>query len=248
MRLLYLMFVRLCGWLVLPGNERLHVAQLDLTDLNSVAAFVASWEGPLHVLVNNAGVMASPEEHTAQGWELQFATNHLGHFALAAGLHDALAGDGAARIVSVRSKGRQLSPVIVDDLHFAFRPDDPWLAYGQSKTANVLFAAEATRRWAADGITAHSLMPGAVLTNLQRHIGGGGSGRVPADQRKSIEQGARPRCSSQCRRCSTASVAATSPTATRVRSCTGPAATWAVWPTMPSTPPTPSDSGRCPTR
>jgi len=89
MRLLYLMFVRLCGWLVLPGNERLHVAQLDLTDLNSVAAFVASWEGPLHVLVNNAGVMASPEEHTAQGWELQFATNHLGHFALAAGLHDA---------------------------------------------------------------------------------------------------------------------------------------------------------------
>ena len=168
------------------GNERLHVAQLDLTDLNSVAAFVASWEGPLHVLVNNAGVMASPKEHTAQGWELQFATNHLGHFALATGLHDVLAADGAARIVSVSSKGHQLSPVIFDDLHFAFRPDDPWLAYGQSKTANVLFAAEATRRWAADGITAHSLMPGAVLTNLQRYIGGGGSGRVPADQRKSI--------------------------------------------------------------
>src|ERR1022692_1534657 len=77
------------------------------------------------------------------------------------GLHDALAADGAARIVSVSSKGHQLSPVIFDDLHFAFRPDDPWLAYGQPKSANVLFAAEATRRWAADGITARSLMPGA---------------------------------------------------------------------------------------
>lgn len=172
------------------GNTALHVAALDLADPASVAAFVASWDGPLHVLVNNAGIMACPEEHTAAGWELQFATNHLGHFALATGLHASLSADGAARIVSVSSSGHQISPVIFDDLHFAFRPYDRWLAYGQSKTANVLFAVEATRRWAADGITSNALMPGAIYTNLQRHTGGKGSGRTPADQFKSVQQGA----------------------------------------------------------
>jgi NAD(P)-dependent dehydrogenase (short-subunit alcohol dehydrogenase family) len=172
------------------GNEALHVAPLDLANLDSVAAFVASWDGPLHVLVNNAGVMACPEERTAAGWELQFATNHLGHFALAVGLRSALAADGSARIVSVSSNGHQLSPVIFDDLHFDFRPYDPWLAYGQSKTANVLFAVEATRRWAGDGITANALMPGAIFTNLQRHTGGKGSGRTPAEWFKSVQQGA----------------------------------------------------------
>jgi NAD(P)-dependent dehydrogenase (short-subunit alcohol dehydrogenase family) len=140
--------------------------------------------------VNNAGVMACPEQYTAQGWELQFATNHLGHFALATGLHAALAADGAARIVAVSSTGHQVSPVVFDDPNFAFRPYDPWLAYGQSKTANALFAVEATRRWAGDGITANALMPGAVYTNLQRHTGGRGSGKVPAEQIKSVEQGA----------------------------------------------------------
>jgi NAD(P)-dependent dehydrogenase (short-subunit alcohol dehydrogenase family) len=172
------------------GNTKLHVAPLDLGRPASIGTFVASWDGPLHVLVNNAGVMACPEERTAAGWELQFATNHLGHFALAIGLHTALAADGAARIVSVSSSGHQLSPVIFDDLHFVFRPYDPWLAYGQSKTANVLFAVEATRRWACDGITANALMPGAVYTNLQRYTGGKGTGRTPADQFKSVQQGA----------------------------------------------------------
>ena len=166
------------------------VAALDLADQASVAAFVAAWDGPLHVLVNNAGVMACPEEHTGRGWELQFATNHLGHFALATGLHAALAADGAARVVSVSSSGHQISPVIFDDPHFAFRPYDQWLAYGQSKTANVLFAVEASRRWAADGITVNALMPGAVYTNLQRHTGGVGSGRTPAEWFKSVPQGA----------------------------------------------------------
>jgi len=142
------------------------------------------------VLVNNAGVMACPEERTTAGWELQFATNHLGHFALAVGLHGALAADGSARIVSVSSNGHQISPVIFDDLHFDFRPYDPWLAYGQSKTANVLFAVEATRRWAGDGITANAVMPGAIFTNLQRHTGGKGSGRTPAEWFKSVQQGA----------------------------------------------------------
>ena len=148
-----------------------HVAHLDLADQASVRAFAAGWEGPLHVLVNNAGVMALQElTRTPEGWEMQFATNHLGHFALALGLHDALAADGNARIVSVSSAAHLRSPVVWDDIHFNFREYDPWLAYGQSKTANVLFAVEATRRWAADGITANSLMPGGIATGLQRHL------------------------------------------------------------------------------
>ena len=109
---------------------------------------------------------------TDRGYEMQFATNHLGHFALALGLHDALAAAGNARIVSVSSSGHLRSPVIFDDLHYAFREYDPFGAYGQSKTANVLFAVEATRRWAGDGITANALMPGGIATELQRHVGG----------------------------------------------------------------------------
>jgi len=172
------------------GNKALQVTRLDLADMESVAKFVLSWRGPLHILVNNAGVMACPETRTQLGWEMQFVTNHLGHFALAVGLHRALVAGAGARIISVSSSGHQISPVIFDDLHFDFRPYDPWLAYGQSKTANVLFAVEATRRWRADRITANALMPGAVYTNLQRHTGGKGSGRTPAEWFKSVEQGA----------------------------------------------------------
>ncbi len=154
------------------GNTTLRVARLDLLTLDSVAAFLADWDGPLDLLVNNAGVMALPQlTLTDRGWETQFATNHLGHFALTTGLHDALAAasDGA-RIVSVSSTGHLRSPVVFDDLHFAEREYDPWTAYGQSKTANVLLAVEATRRWAEDGIVANALMPGGIMTNLQRHV------------------------------------------------------------------------------
>ncbi|MEU1753838.1 SDR family NAD(P)-dependent oxidoreductase [Micromonospora matsumotoense] len=152
------------------GNDRLLVAPLDLADQASVAAFVAAWDGPLHLLVGNAGIMASPERRTPEGWELQFATNHLGHFALATGLHRALAAADGARIVSVSSAAHLRSPVVFDDIHFRQRPYDPWQAYGQSKTANVLFAVEATRRWADDGIFSNALMPGAIRTNLQRYV------------------------------------------------------------------------------
>jgi len=152
------------------GGPPVRVAPLELTDRASIDAFVEGWSGPLHVLVNNAGVMASPETYTPEGWELQFATNHLGHFRLASGLRRALAAAGGARIVSVSSSAHFRSPVIFDDPHFAFRPYDPWAAYGQSKTANVLFAVAATRRWADDGITANALMPGAIPTALQRHM------------------------------------------------------------------------------
>lgn len=151
------------------GNPAGDVRRLELTDLDSVAALAAAWRGPLHILVNNAGVMNTPYSRTAQGWELQFATNHLGHVALVLALHDALTEDGAARIVSVSSSGHTNSPVAFDDLFFARRPYDPALAYGQSKTANVLFAVEATRRWAGDGITANALMPGGIWTGLQKY-------------------------------------------------------------------------------
>ncbi|MDH6120901.1 SDR family NAD(P)-dependent oxidoreductase [Kitasatospora sp. GAS204B] len=151
-------------------NRDVHIAPLDLADQSSVAAFVAAWGGPLDILVNNAGVMASPELRTPEGWELQFATNHLGHFALATGLHGALAQADGARVVAVSSSAHHRSPVVFEDIHFRERPYEPWSAYGQSKTANVLFAVEAAKRWAADHITVNALMPGGIRTNLQRYV------------------------------------------------------------------------------
>jgi NAD(P)-dependent dehydrogenase (short-subunit alcohol dehydrogenase family) len=178
------------------GNADVAVAKLELTDRATIDAFVDAWQGPLHLLVNNAGVMAIKErELTPDGYEMQFATNHLGHFALALGLHDALAADGNARIVSVSSSGHLRSPVIFEDIHFDFRPYEPFLAYGQSKTANVLFAVEATRRWAQDGITANALMPGGIETSLQRHVDPEYMARARAQSGgqirfKTVEQGA----------------------------------------------------------
>ncbi|NJP33519.1 SDR family NAD(P)-dependent oxidoreductase [Micromonospora thermarum] len=179
------------------GNDRILVAPLDLADQGSVAAFVRTWDGPLHILVNNAGIMASPEMRTPQGWEMQFATNHLGHFALATSLHRALAAAGGARVVSVSSAAHLRSPVVFEDIHFHERPYEPWAAYGQSKTANVLFAVEATRRWAGDGILTNALMPGAIRTNLQRYITEedlarlrAASGGPAAPTWKTVQQGA----------------------------------------------------------
>jgi NAD(P)-dependent dehydrogenase (short-subunit alcohol dehydrogenase family) len=169
-------------------NKAVHVAKLDLVDRASIKSFVNAWRGPLHILVNNAGIMACPEQHTPEGWEMQFATNHLGHFALTLGLHDALAAAGNARIVVLSSSAHMLSPVIFDDIHFKFRRYDPWLAYGQSKTANMLFAVGASIHWRNKGITANSLNPGAIPTNLQRHIGG--KLLTPPERQKTRDQGA----------------------------------------------------------
>jgi NAD(P)-dependent dehydrogenase (short-subunit alcohol dehydrogenase family) len=154
----------------IDGDVR--VGRLDLADQTSVNAFVASWDGPLHILINNAGVMALPDlQRSPEGWELQFATNHMGHFALATGLHEALKAAGTARVVSLSSVGHLRAPVDFEDLHFERRSYDPALAYAQSKTANVLFAVEAQRRWSADGITVNAVHPGAILeSNLARHI------------------------------------------------------------------------------
>lgn len=147
------------------------VAALDLADQASVAAFVDAWDGSLHVLVCNAGVMATPELRTREGWELQFATNHLGHFALTTGLHDALAAARGGRVVVVSSVGHINGGVDFDDVNFERRAYDPWVAYSQSKTANVLFAVEAARRWADDGIAVNALNPGRIWgTNLARHM------------------------------------------------------------------------------
>lgn len=170
------------------GNKAVRVAALNLVDNASIAAFCAGWQGPLHILVNNAGVMACPEQRTAEGWEWQFATNHLGHFTLAIGLHPALAAARAARIVSVSSAAHMLSPVIFDDIHFKFRVYEPRLAYAQSKTANILFAVGATKRWREEGITINALTPGAILTNLQRHVGG--MVLTATQLQKTVEQGA----------------------------------------------------------
>jgi NAD(P)-dependent dehydrogenase (short-subunit alcohol dehydrogenase family) len=176
------------------ANDAIHVRRLDLADQASVAAFVAQWNGPLHLLINNAGVMALPDlQLTPEGWEMQFATNHLGHFALALGLHDALAAASGARIVSLSSRGHLRSPVLFEDINFTSRPYDPWLAYGQSKTANVLFAVEATRRWAGDAINANAVHPGAIATNLSRHMAPETVAELRASGQftfKTIEQGA----------------------------------------------------------
>jgi len=183
----------------ITGGKPVLVEHLDLMDQGSVAAFVERWEGPLHVLVANAGVMAMPETRTPEGWEAQFATNHLGHFALAVGLHDALAA-GRGRVVVVSSVGHLNGEVLFDDLNFERHPYDQWTAYSQSKTANILFAVEANRRWAADGITVNALTPGRIRTDLLRHIGDETAAGVPSSFEatstavgwKTVEQGAAP--------------------------------------------------------
>ncbi|GAA2597834.1 MULTISPECIES: SDR family NAD(P)-dependent oxidoreductase [Streptomyces] len=156
------------------GAVRPRVMRLDLADRVSVTRFVDAWRGPLHLLINNAGVVTGGLERTRDGWELQFATNHLGHFALAVGLHDALARGASdrdgARIVSVSSTAHMRSGIDFDDLHFEHRDYDPQIAYARSKTANSLFAVEATRLWASDGIVANAVNPGGVATGLQRNF------------------------------------------------------------------------------
>ncbi|MGW3347662.1 SDR family NAD(P)-dependent oxidoreductase [Nonomuraea rubra] len=153
----------------LSGLERVQLAQLDLLDPASIDAFTArhlSTDRPLHILINNAGIMAGPLVRDARGYEAQFATNHLGHFQLTLGLLPALRAAHGARVVNVTSGGHRLSGIRWDDPHFTTGYDG-MLAYGQSKTANVLFAVELDRRWAADGIRGYAVHPGVVVgTNL----------------------------------------------------------------------------------
>jgi NAD(P)-dependent dehydrogenase (short-subunit alcohol dehydrogenase family) len=179
------------------ANPLVSVRELDLADQGSVAHFADAWSGPLHILVNNAGIMAVPElTRTREGWELQFATNHLGHFALASRLRDSLAAASGARIVSVSSVGHINGNVDFDDIQFERRAYERWLAYGQSKTANILFAVEASRRWADLGVTANSLNPGRIPeTGLLRFQEGApaaapGVSNSTGVSVKNVEQGA----------------------------------------------------------
>ncbi|MCG8589464.1 MAG: oxidoreductase [Proteobacteria bacterium] len=149
------------------------VEELELASLASIRAFAERFlakHEALHILVNNAGVMACPEAKTQDGFELQFGTNHLGHFTLTGLLAPALLRGAPARIVSVSSRGHQQSPVRFDDLAFEKEPYEKWVAYGQSKTANVLFAVELERRLGERGVHANAIHPGVIATDLSRHM------------------------------------------------------------------------------
>ena len=146
------------------------VAPLDLADLASVRGFAEQMlTAGRHIdfLINNAGIMACPETRVGSGWEAQFATNHLGHFALTHWLLPLL--QGGARVISVSSAGHHVSPIRWDDVQFE-QGYDKWLAYGQSKTANALFAFHLDRLGRDVGVRAFSLHPGKIFTPLQRHL------------------------------------------------------------------------------
>ncbi len=168
-------------------TDRVTVVPLDLLSREFIDRCARALRGPWHVFIANAGVMAPPDHRTREGWDTQFVVNHLGHFALALGLHEALASATRPRVVVVSSSSHQVSPVVFDDIHFERRAYDAVSAYGQSKTANVLFVVEAARRWARDGIAVNALMPGAVPSPLQRHVGGM---KTPMELRKTLAQGA----------------------------------------------------------
>ncbi|MET7283908.1 SDR family NAD(P)-dependent oxidoreductase [Kribbella sp. NPDC005582] len=153
----------------IPGVE---IDELDLGDLASVRAFadrfLASGRS-IDIMIDNAAIMASPETRIGPGWEAQFATNHLGHFALVNRLWPAIAADSGARVVSVSSTGHRRSDIRWDDLHFE-QGYDKWEAYGQAKTANVLFAVQLDALGKDSGVRAFALHPGGILTPLQRHL------------------------------------------------------------------------------
>jgi NAD(P)-dependent dehydrogenase (short-subunit alcohol dehydrogenase family) len=153
----------------MPGTTE--VRRLDLASLESVRAFAADWQGELSLLINNAGVMAPPLSRTADGSELQFGTNHLGHFALTNLLLEQVTG----RVVTVSSTAHRMGAIDFDDLNWERKPYRRWRAYGQSKLANLLFTAELQRRLDAAGspIIATAAHPGYAATNLQFHSGSG---------------------------------------------------------------------------
>lgn len=152
------------------ARGKLEVGRLDLRDLDSVARFAAGLSGPVDLLIANAGVSRTPDSHLPNGFEVRFATNHLGHFLLARLLRDRMK-DRGARIVVVSSAAHKGNPVHLDDLQWNARDHSWGAAYGESKSANILFAREATRRWSQEGIVANAVLPGSALTGLQRYHG-----------------------------------------------------------------------------
>ncbi|MDT7799112.1 MAG: hypothetical protein QOI78_2545 [Actinomycetota bacterium] len=154
----------------LEGLTGVEVGELDLGDLESVRAFAERFLATgrrIDLLITNAGIMACPETRVGPGWEAQFATNHLGHFALVNRLWPAVA--EGARVVALSSRGHHNSPIRWDDVMFT-EGYDKWAAYGQAKTANVLFAVQLDKLAAAKDVHAFALHPGGIMTPLQRHL------------------------------------------------------------------------------
>ncbi len=158
----------------LGGLDGVEIEAMDLLDPASIDGFAERFlasDRPLHILVNSAGIMACPLARDSRGYESQFATNHLGHFQLATRLWPALRRAQGARVVSVSSWGHRYSPVVFEDPHFERRDYDRWSGYGQSKTANILFALALDGRGKAEGVRAFSLHPGSIVdTDLKRHL------------------------------------------------------------------------------
>jgi NAD(P)-dependent dehydrogenase (short-subunit alcohol dehydrogenase family) len=150
----------------LAGLDGVEIELMDLLDPISIDAFTAGFLAsgrPLHILVNSAGIMACPLQRDSRGYEAQFATNHLGHFQLVSRLWPALVQARGARVVSVSSWGHRRSPVVFEDPHFEHREYDRWAAYGQSKTANILFAVTLDERGRDAGVRAFSVHPGGIV-------------------------------------------------------------------------------------
>jgi NAD(P)-dependent dehydrogenase (short-subunit alcohol dehydrogenase family) len=155
-----------------PDAQLQHVS-LDLSDLASVRRAgeqIAAAHPRIDILINNAGIMACPLARTAEGCELQFGTNHIGHFLFTCLLVPALIAAAPARIVNLSSAGHAAAGVDFDDPHFERRPYDNWVAYGQAKTANILFAVGLSKRLRQFGVTANAVHPGAIMTELGRHL------------------------------------------------------------------------------
>ncbi len=154
-------------------KAQLDTLTVDLTSLESIRAATSRARqrfAKIDILINNAGVMATPFLHTHDGFELQFGTNHLGHFALTGELFPLIEKGHLKRIVNLSSRGHHMGPVDFDDPHFARRAYNPWASYGQSKTANVLFSVGLEQRFAVLGIHSYAVHPGGIETNLGRHM------------------------------------------------------------------------------
>ena len=155
------------------GNDNIDVMALELGSLDSIRQFAGDYLGKydsLNLLINNAGVMACPAGKTSDGFEMQFGTNHIGHFLLTNLLAPALIKGAPARVVALSSRAHHMSPIDFDDPNFESRDYNKWVSYGQSKTANVLFAVELDKRLADKGVRAFSVHPGVIETELSRHM------------------------------------------------------------------------------
>ncbi len=154
-------------------SGQVEIGAMDLADLASVDRFAGAMRAALpalHILINNAGVMACPETRIGRNWESQFATNHFGHYTLTRGLLPLLRAAKGARVVSLSSTGHKRTDILWDDWNFQRAPYEKWTAYGQSKTANALFAVGLDAREQANGVRAFAVHPGGIMTPLQRHL------------------------------------------------------------------------------